>query len=253
MHRPRVIPVLLLKGKGLVKTIKFADPGYVGDPLNAVRIFNEKEVDELIVLDISASKENRGPNFALISSLAEECFMPLCYGGGVTSIDEIGTLFSLGIEKIALNSACIGNLNLIRQAAELFGSQSIVGSIDVSRTLLGGYAVYSHSGRTVAYKDPVAYAKALEAAGAGEILLTSVDRDGLRQGFDIKLCKQISAAVSIPVVACGGGGDLSHFRQVLLEGGAAAAAGGSYFVYQGKHRAVLITYPSSHDIEHLCD
>jgi len=249
MHRPRVIPVLLLRGKGLVKTVKFADPGYVGDPLNAVRIFNEKEVDELIVLDITASKEARGPNMSLLASMAEECFMPLCYGGGVSSIEHMRQLFAMGIEKVALNTAAIDDMPLVRRAAERFGSQSVVVSVDCKRGLFDRQAVYSHAGRNRYEKDPVRFVQEAEAAGAGEILLNSVDRDGTRQGFDLDLCREIARAVTIPVIACGGGGELGHFRAVIREAGVAAAAGGSQFVYQGKHRAVLITYPKPEEIE----
>jgi len=249
VHRPRIIPVLLLRGKGLVKTIRFANPGYVGDPLNAVRIFNEKEVDELVVLDILASKEGRVPDVALLSRIAEECFMPLCYGGGVSSIEQMRELFALGIEKIALNTAALDDLSLLSRAADLFGSQSVVFSIDCRRGLVGGASVYSHAGRKGYEKDPVALAQRGDAAGAGEILLNSVDRDGMRQGFDLELSRSVAREVTIPVVACGGGGELKHFRQVIREAGVAAAAGGSQFVYQGKHRAVLITYPKPEEIE----
>ncbi|MDD5586843.1 MAG: AglZ/HisF2 family acetamidino modification protein [Alphaproteobacteria bacterium] len=251
MHRPRVIPVLLLRGKGLVKSVKFADCGYVGDPLNAVRIFNEKEVDELVILDIMASKEKRPPDFSVISNLAEECFMPLCYGGGITNIEEMRKIFALGIEKITLNSAALGDLSLVEAAAKEFGSQSIVVSIDCKKNLLGRYVVYSHAKRKVIEKDPCAYARKAQEAGAGEIFINSVDCDGMRMGFDIKLCQSVAGAVNIPVIACGGGGNFEHFRQVIEEGGASAAAGGSFFVYQGKHRAVLISYPKSSEIESI--
>jgi len=251
MHRPRVIPVLLLRGKGLVKSIKFSNYGYVGDPLNAVRIFNEKEVDELIVLDIMASKERRPPNYAAISALAEECFMPLCYGGGLSNIEEMRTLFALGIEKLAINSAALSNLSLIKEAADEFGSQSVVVSIDCKKNLLGHYSLYSHAKLKVVEKDPLAFARMAQEAGAGEILVNCVDRDGMREGFDLKLCQAMAEAVTIPVIACGGGGSFEHFRQAIENGGADAAAGGSFFVYQGKHRAVLISYPQPAEIESI--
>ncbi|MCO5101260.1 MAG: AglZ/HisF2 family acetamidino modification protein [Burkholderiaceae bacterium] len=233
----------------MVKTVRFAKPGYVGDPLNAVRIFNEKEVDELVVLDIMASKEGRGPDLPLLARMAEECFMPLCYGGGVAGLGQMHELFALGIEKISLNTAPLDDMSVLSRAADRFGSQSVVFSIDCKRGLLGGAAVYSHAGRNAYEKDPVALARQAQAAGAGEILLNSVDRDGMRQGFDLELVRAVAKAVTIPVVACGGGGELAHFRQVIREAGAAAAAGGSQFVYQGKHRAVLITYPKPEEIE----
>lgn len=251
MHRPRIIPVLLLRGKGLVKSIKFTDYGYVGDPLNAVRIFNEKEVDELVVLDIMASKEGNTPNMALLATLTEECFMPLSYGGGITDIEQMRAIFALGVEKLILNSSIIGDLSLVRQAADEFGSQSVVVSIDCKKTLFGSYAVYSHAKKPVAEKDPVAFARMAQEAGAGEIVLNAVDRDGVREGFDLKLCEMIAKAVDIPVVACGGGGTFNHFRDVIQTARVDAAAGGSFFVYQGKHRAVLISYPASDDIESI--
>lgn len=251
MHRPRVIPVLLLRGSGLVKTHKFANPSYVGDPINAVRIFNEKEVDELIILDINASKEKRGPNLDLIAGLAEECFMPLCYGGGITSTEQMRQLFYLGIEKVALNSAIIDDVSLVRDAADMFGSQSVIASIDLKKGLIGDHAIFSHSGRKAPRMKAEDYAKMLADHGAGEILVHAVNHDGVRQGFDMALCERIARAVQIPVIACGGGGTLEHFRDVIKDAGVAAAAGGSFFVHQGKHRAVLITYPKAEKIEHL--
>ncbi|WP_269499874.1 AglZ/HisF2 family acetamidino modification protein [Castellaniella sp. S9] len=251
MRRPRIIPVLLLNEGGLVKTRKFKDPSYVGDPINAVRILNEKEVDELVLLDISASKYGTPPDFDLIQSIAVECFMPLAYGGGITKISEIYRLFSIGVEKIIINSAVMYEQELIKEAAEIFGSQSIVASMDCKRKLTGGYQIFSHSGRKISEGTPIKMAKLLEQAGAGELILTSVDRDGERDGFDTRLCQEISRALRIPVIACGGGGELRHFRDVLKNTECSAAAGGSFFVHHGKHRAVLITYPKSIDIENL--
>jgi cyclase len=251
MKRARIIPILLIKDKGLVKSVKFDSPKYVGDPLNAVRIFNEKEVDELIVLDISASREGRAPNKGLISKLTEECFMPLCYGGGVTTIEQMEELFAIGVEKISINSGMLKDLSLISRAAKIFGSQSIVASIDCKRTLFGSQSAFSHSGLKILEKDPVQLARRVADAGAGEILVNSVDRDGTREGFDLSLVRSVVDAVSVPVIAAGGGGEFGHFRSVLNESGASAAAGGSFFVFQGKHRAVLITYPSADDITAL--
>lgn len=253
MKRPRLIPVLLIRDGGLVKTYRFADSSYVGDPLNAVRIFNEKEVDELIVLDIDASRNKSGPNFELLKELAEECFMPLCYGGGITKLEEMRTLYALGIEKLSINSGAMSNLNLVNQASNEFGAQSVVVSIDCKKRLLGGHSVYSHSNLSPFEKSPIHFARLAEQAGAGEIMLNCVERDGMREGFDLELCDAVASAVSIPVIACGGGGDLSHFQDLLRRTKASAAAGGSFFVHQGKHRAVLISYPAPEAIERLLE
>lgn len=253
MNRPRIIPVITIRNGGLVKTYKFTEESYVGDPLNVVRILNEKEVDELIVLDIDVSKHGRGPNFELIKDIAEECFMPLCYGGGVSTLKEMSKLFGLGIEKISINTNVISDAKFISAASREFGSQSVVASVDCKRKLFGGFVVYSHSRKAVLLKNPVDYAKHLENSGVGEILLTSVDNDGLREGFDLELCNSVSSAVEIPVVACGGGGCLEHFRDLLKHTKVSAAAGGSFFVHQGKHRAVLISYPAPEAIEKIIE
>jgi len=251
MNRPRIIPVLQIHKRGLVKTANFKIEKYIGDPINAVRILDEKEVDELVLLDISASKERRGPDFELIRELAQECFMPLCYGGGVTNLTEFETLFQLGVEKVAVNSECFGGFDLVSRASNLFGSQSVVVSIDVKRNFLGGHAVFSHSGRQVREKNPAVFAKNAQDAGAGEIFLTSVDQDGSRSGFDLPIICAVASQISVPLIACGGGGELSHFRNALVAGGASAAAGGSFFVLHGKHKAVLITYPDPDKIAKL--
>jgi imidazole glycerol-phosphate synthase subunit HisF len=249
MLRTRVIPCLLLKNHGLVKTVKFKDPTYVGDPINAVRIFNEKEVDELLFLDITASVEGRRPPFNIISEIASECFMPLGYGGGIRSLEDIRTLFFSGVEKACINSCAVENPALIKSASDTFGSQSIVVSIDVRKNLLGKNVVYTYSGRRNTGLDPVEYAKRVEEMGAGEILLNSIDRDGTMQGYDVELVRKLSDAVTIPVVACGGAGKLKDICEVLDKGGASAAAAGSLFVFHGKHRAVLISYPSKQELE----
>jgi imidazole glycerol-phosphate synthase subunit HisF len=248
---PRVIPCLLLHHKGLVKTINFRDPKYLGDPINIVRIFNDKEVDELIFLDISASSEGKKPQFDLLRSITSECFMPVCYGGGIKTLEDIKTLFSLGVEKISLNSAAIENPVLISQAADIFGSQAIVAAIDVKSSLFGGPEVYVHLQKKNTRIHPVAYAQQVEKLGAGEILINSVDRDGTMDGYDIDLIRKIAEAVSIPVIACGGAGKLQDFRDAISLGGAAAVAAGSFFVFQGKHRAVLISYPERRELEKL--
>lgn len=247
---PRVIPCLLLRGTGLVKTVKFADPKYVGDAINAVRIFNEKECDELIFLDITATPTGRGPNFDIIRDIASECFMPLCYGGGITSMTQIEQLFKLGCEKVSINSAIYTHQQLIREASQAFGSQSIVAGIDVKRSLLGKAAVYSHSGTQVQKILPQEHARRVQDLGAGEILLNSIDRDGTQKGYDLDLLREVASAVSIPVVACGGAGKLSDFRDAI-NAGASAVAAGSFFVFHGKHRAVLITYPRRSELLEL--
>jgi cyclase len=247
----RVIPCLLLRGQGLVKTVQFKDAKYVGDPINAVKIFNEKEVDELILLDILATVEQRRPPLKLISEVASECFMPLCYGGGICSLDDIKEIFNLGVEKVAVNTYAINNPYFIKEAAEKFGSQSIVLAIDVKRNLLGDYEVFTHGGRKSTKLDPVKLAMEIEEMGAGEIFLNSIDRDGTMQGYDIELIKKVTEAVSIPVIACGGASKLSDFAVAIKEGGASAVAAGSLFVFHGEERAVLISYPSVQELEHI--
>jgi cyclase len=248
MLKTRVIPSLLLKNKGLVKTVKFKQPKYVGDPLNAVKIFNDKEVDELIFLDITATAENRRPPIKLISQIASECFMPFCYGGGIRSVEDMAELFALGVEKVAINSRAVEEPSLIKHAAELFGNQSIVVSIDVKKSLFGKHRVFTHSGRRDAKLDPVSFAKQMEELGAGELFLNSIDRDGTMEGYDLDLIKKVSESVSIPVIACGGAGSLDDFA-AAKKSGASAVSAGSLFVFQGMHRAVLITYPSIKELE----
>jgi imidazole glycerol-phosphate synthase subunit HisF len=244
----RVIPCLLLRGKGLVKTIRFKDPTYLGDPINIVRIFNDKEVDELTFLDITASVEDRQPPFDLLQDIASECFIPFGYGGGVKSIEEIRRLLKIGIEKIVLNTSAVENRPLIKQAVVEFGSSTIVISIDYRKTLLGKSEVYCRSGKKASGIDPVSFAKEMEQAGAGELILNCIDRDGTMQGYDIETVKKVSSSVSIPVIACGGARNLQDMARVVKEGGASAAAAGSMFVFQGPHRAVLISYPSQIDL-----
>jgi imidazole glycerol-phosphate synthase subunit HisF len=244
----RVIPCLLLKGSGLVKTVRFDKPRYVGDILNAVRIFNDKEVDEIIILDIEAHERPGRIKWELVRDLASECFMPMCYGGGVTRVDDFKRLSRSGAEKVAVNTAAAESPKLIEAAAREFGSQSVVVGIDVRKTLFGKYAVVTHGGAKKQRTDVVAYARDAEAAGAGELLLTSVDRDGTGTGYDLELLKMVTAAVRIPVIACGGAGRLSDFK-AAVDGGASAVAAGSMFVFHGPHRAVLITYPERHELE----
>ena len=251
MLQTRVMPSLLLSDGRLVKTVKFKNPVYVGDPVNAIKIYNEKEVDELIVLDISATVEGREPPFSILQELTNECFMPLCYGGGVTNIEQVRKIFGLGVEKVAINSYAPENPAFISEAARIFGSQSIVAAIDVKKGFLGGYQVKTHSGKKTVSKDPAAYAKMLEDAGVGEILLYSIDRDGTWEGFDLELIKIISKAVNVPVIACGGAGSLEHISKAVHEGGASAVALGSMAVFQGKDLGVLINFPKRADLERI--
>ncbi|GAB6155711.1 AglZ/HisF2 family acetamidino modification protein [Desulfosporosinus burensis] len=242
-YRPRLIPCLTLKDQGLVKTTKFSNPRYLGDPINAVKIFNGKGVDELCILDITATSENRGPDFDYLKDIASEAFMPLSYGGGITNMEQIKKLFFIGYEKVIINTAFVQNPQLIREAADFAGCQSVVVSIDVKDELFGKRNCYINDGKTKVSMDSVTLAKKAEELGAGEILLNSISRDGTMQGFDIRLVKDIVGAVSIPVIACGGAKDIHDFKKVLQEGGAHAAAAGSLFVYYGEQKAVLITAP----------
>jgi len=248
MLRTRVMPCLLLRNRGLVKTTGFKNPRYVGDPINTVRIFNEKEVDELIFLDITATVERRKPQFDLLEDIASECFMPVAYGGGVRELADMQTLFGLGVEKIAINSFTAEDLTFLRRAADQFGSQSVIGSMDVKRKRLGGYEVLTHGGRQRTRLDPVRYATQLATHGTGEILLTSIDRDGTMAGYDLELLRQVTNAVNIPVIACGGAGELADLGRAVHEGDAAAVAAGSLFVYQGKQRGVLINFPTKAEL-----
>jgi cyclase len=248
MLAARLIPCLLLKGAGCVKTVRFRKPTYLGDPVNIVRIFNDREVDELVVLDIDATPESRSPQSALLSDLAGECFMPLCYGGGVRGLEDIERLFALGMEKVAINTQAVLNPVLVESAARQFGSQSIVVSIDVKSDLLGRRRVVTHGGRRSHALDPVAHAREMEGRGAGEVLLNAVDRDGVMRGYDLDLIRGVAAAIRVPVIACGGAGSLEDAARAL-RAGASAAAAGSLFSFAGPHRAVLISYPDRRDIE----
>jgi len=244
MLRTRVIPCLLIQGRSLVKTKKFRNPRYIGDPINAIKIFNEKEVDEIFVLDITATKEKRKPQFDLISELASESFMPFSYGGGISSLEEVQKLFNTGVEKIVLNTAAVYNPSIIENIANIYGTQSVVISIDVRKNMFGKYQVFTNAGTKRQNISPIEHARNVENIGAGEILLTSIENDGMQNGYDLSIIKSISDAVSIPVVACGGASSIDDFRCAVVEGGASGVAAGSLFVFHGKHQAVLITYPS---------
>ncbi|MFN4081708.1 MAG: AglZ/HisF2 family acetamidino modification protein [Saprospiraceae bacterium] len=245
MYRARVIPCLLVRGNGLVKTRKFKDAVYIGDPVNAMRIFSEKEVDEIVVLDIDASREGREPNYALIEEMAGEAFMPMAYGGGIRSLDQVRRLIRCGIEKVVINTAATESTAVIRAAAAEFGSQAVVGAVDVRKPLLGRYRVMSKSATVETKLDLEEHIKNLVASGVGEILINSVDRDGMMNGYDLELIKTVTQMVNVPVVACGGAGSIEHLAQAIREGGASAVAAGSMFVFHGKHRAVLINYPKN--------
>jgi cyclase len=251
MLRTRVIPCLLLHDGGLVKTVRFDAPTYIGDPVNAIRIFNEKEVDELIFLDIRATREGRGPPLSMIADFASECFMPVGYGGGIRTVDEARAVLALGIEKVIINSAAIARPALVSELAREFGAQAVVVSIDVRKKLLGGWDVVSDGGMKKTGLKPVEHAKRMVELGAGEIFLNAVDRDGVRGGLDVPLIRAVSDAVTVPVIACGGAGTLEHLREAVVDGGASAVAAGSLFVFHGKHRAVLITYPRRDELERL--
>lgn len=245
--RPRIIPTLLLQDNGLVKTTKFGSPRYLGDPINAVKMFNGKGVDELCILDISATNEGREPDFEYLKDIASEAFMPLSYGGGITKLEHIKKLFFIGYEKVIINSAFISNPELVREAANIAGCQSVVVSIDVKNELFGKKSCYSHSGKNKIKINPVDLAKKAEEYGAGEILLNSISRDGMMQGYDIDLVKEIASSVKIPVIACGGAGNIDDIKNVLQDGKAHAAAAGSFFVYYGNQKAVLINAPTEEE------
>jgi cyclase len=242
----------LLRDRGLVKTIKFAEPKYVGDPINAIRIFNEKEVDELMVLDITASKEGREPDYALIEEFAGECFMPLSYGGGVRSVEQARRLFALGIEKVCVQSAALEDLRLVTGIAEQFGTQSVLVSVDVKKNWLGKHRLYSSRSSSTINRDWLEFMKAAVAAGAGEIVLNSVDRDGCMQGMDVELIRIATASITVPLIAMGGVGRIRDISSALRIGVSGVAVG-SFFVFHGPHRAVLITYPTRGELESVLE
>lgn len=247
--RTRVIPVLLLRNESLVKTVRFGRFTYVGDPANTVRIFNELEVDELLFLDITASREKRNPNLKVLSEIANECFMPLGYGGGIRSLDQAKAVFDIGFEKIAVNTQAFEERTLIGDIARHYGSQAIVASIDVKKNLFGRQTVRTLAGKTNTRWNPVQWAKEVEQMGAGEILLTSIDREGTWDGFDFELVRTVTDAVSIPVIAHGGAGSIADIGKVVKQSRASAVALGSMVVFQKKGMGVLINIPSNHQIE----
>jgi cyclase len=251
MLRPRIIPSLLIQDKGLVKTVHFKNPKYVGDPINAVKIFNEKEVDELAVFDIDASVHGVEPDYSLIERLANQSRMPLCYGGGVKTVEQAQRIFGLGIEKIALSSAIIKNPELIPEIAERVGTQSVVAVLDVKKKLLGGYEIYTHNGKKSTGLNPFEFAAKLQQLGVGEIVINSIDQDGAMKGFDMNLVDKIREAVSIPLTVLGGAGSLNDINKVIDKHGVIGVAAGSLFVFKGVYKAVLINYPSRVEKEGL--
>jgi imidazole glycerol-phosphate synthase subunit HisF len=253
MKIKRIIPCLLLKNNGLVKTIKFKGSTYIGDPINTIKIFNEKEVDEIFFLDIEASKTNKEPPYELISNISSECFMPFAYGGGINSLQQIENIIKSGAEKIVINTSAYLQKTFVKEAVRHFGSSTIVVSVDVKKDFFRGNMVYIKGGTQNTGKNPVEYAKEIENDGAGEILINSIDRDGSMEGYDIELIKSISQSIKIPLIACGGAGKLDDFKMAIRDGGASAVAAGSFFVFHGKRRAVLITYPSYTEITNLFD
>ena len=247
---PRFIPCLLLAGEGLVKTRGFADPVYVGDPVNVLSIFNDFEVDEIVLLDIRGARERRPSPDALLRHLAEECFIPLAYGGGLETVEQIGRVLQIGFEKVVLNTAIDSVPDMVREAVATFGSQAIVAAVDV-RTTPDGPRVFTLGGTRDTGSSPVMWARRAASLGVGEVLLTSIDREGSMEGYDLDLVTEVCAAVDVPVIAHGGAGKRRHLAEAVKVAGASAAAAGSLFVFQGAKRGVLINYPSRHQIVSL--
>lgn len=251
MYKPRLIPCLLLRNNGLVKTKSFKNAIYIGDPVNAVRIFSDKEADEIVILDIDASRLGNEPNFELISEIAGEAFMPVSYGGGVRTLEQIRRLIRSGVEKVVITSIATESVDLIRKAVEEFGSQAIVGGVDVRRKILRGFSVVAKSATVNTRLNFQEHIQSLVQAGVGELFINDVDRDGAMTGYDLDLIQAARMKVTVPVVVCGGAGTVEHFRQAVQQGGASGVAAGSMFVFHGKHRAVLINYPKFNEIEKI--
>ena len=249
MLRPRVIPTLLLRDRSLVKTVRFGSFAYIGDPRNTVRIFNELEVDELVFLDITATTDGREPNLELLAQIADECFMPLAYGGGIRTFDQARSILGIGFEKVIVNSQAFEDPSFITRLAEHFGNQAIVGSIDVRRDARGNPTVRTRSGNRDTGLEPVAWARELERRGAGEILLTAIDREGTWMGYDLDLVASVTSAVDVPLIANGGAGSVQHIGEVIRAGGASAAAVGSMVVFQKQGMGVLVNFPSPIQLE----
>ena len=244
MLAPRIIPCLLVKNRGLVKSTKFRDYRYVGDPINAVKIFNEKEVDELVILDIDASAQQREPDYNMIANVAHECRMPLCYGGGVRTVEQVRRIIQLGVEKVAIGSAAPENPDLIVEGSRIVGNQSIAVILDVKK-VTQGHEVFTRNGTLATGKSPLDLGRYFERLGAGEIIVNSIDHDGVMQGYDLTLVEQMYQTISVPLTVLGGAGSLDHIRQLLSRFGQVGAAAGSVFVYKGRFKAVLINYPTA--------
>ncbi len=244
----RIIPCLQVERRRMVKTIGYRNPSYLGDLINSLRIFNEKEVDEIAVIDISATRDRRGPDFEFINEMASECFMPLAYGGGISSVDEIERIIKLGVEKVILNTSALENIDLVRAASSSVGSQSVVVSIDVKKQWLGGYGVFSRSGTKRISGDLLRTVDAVAEAGAGELLLNSIEKDGTMSGYDHALISLVTAQTTLPVIAAGGASGTSDLVCAVERSGASAVAAGALFVYRAPHRAVLLSYPSAQEI-----
>ncbi len=251
MLAPRIIPCLLVHNKGLVKTVKFKDEKYVGDPINAVKIFNEKESDELIVLDIDATVEGREPDYKMIENLAAECRMPLCYGGGIKTVEQATRIFNLGVEKIALSSAVIENLKLVSDISKEVGSQSVVVVIDVKKKMFGGYDIYTHNGTKKTNIDLEKFIIELQSLGIGEIVINSIDNDGVMKGYDLNLIEKIKPLINVPMTVLGGAGTLEDIKKLIEKFGIIGCSAGSLFVFKGKYKAVLINYPNKTEKEKL--
>lgn len=251
MLLPRIIPCLLIRDKGLVKTVQFDGSKYIGDPINTVRIFNEKEVDELIVLDIDASARGAEPDYIMIKNLAAESRMPLCYGGGVRTVEQAKKIISLGVEKVAISSAAIDDLSLISRVAEEVGTQSVVAVLDVKASHMGEYVVWTHNGTKSTNRSPKDLAIRLEKAGVGEIILNSIDNDGLMKGYDIKMVEEVHECISVPLTVLGGAGSVKDISKLIRRFGVIGAAAGSLFFFHGIHRAVLINYPSDRERDQI--
>lgn len=247
--RTRIIPLLLLKDESLVKTVKFKNFDYIGDPCNTIRIFNELEVDELIILDITASKEDKEPKYDLLKDIASECFMPLSYGGAIRSVEQARKIFNIGFEKICINSIAFDNLDILSAISQEFGAQAVIGSIDYKKSFFGKVQVFNTSKNKFTGKDVVQWAKTLTDRGAGEILLTSIEKEGTWSGYDIEMIKQVTSSINIPIIAHGGCGKLDDIRAAIYQGGASALAMGSMVVYQKKNMGVLVNFPSSNQLD----
>lgn len=251
MLRPRIIPSLLVHDNGLVKTVNFKNPKYVGDPINAVKIFNEKEVDELAIFDIDATVLNKEPDYTLIEKLANQSRMPLCYGGGVKTVEQAQRIFGLGIEKIAMSSAVVGRPELISEIAERVGRQSVIVVLDVRKKMLGGYEVCTHNGKKNTGINPIRFVEEIERLGAGEIIINSIDQDGVMKGYDLNLIDKIREKISLPLTVLGGAGSLDDLGKVINKHGIIGVAAGSLFVFKGIYKAVLINYPNREEKDRL--